>query len=296
MTTARLTPADLRSKAIALMRECCLPILTALLLACLPTIIANLILYLSPSAPATLESSITQTGGQTTWGALITSICVELLGTLLLSPILVLGLQKGLLAHARGEKCTLRCICDGLPRWKTAIALEFLIGLRMLGYLFLGSIAAFLLSFIPILGAIAAIIGLLVLSWWVTMRYALARCHLADDAEEICTASSCLDYSVADAKSFSIIGLIEVIWPGLLIEFISSLLSEFLAASLGLSILTAALNVLASAVYITGFTVIYLYLHDTFVAEGEETNDPGLARARALAAGEEYAEDTAQSS
>lgn len=292
MTDTRLKPADFRRRAWRLMLECWLPMLVTLLLAGIPTLISSLILYLSPSDTATLEGlAVTQSGGQANWGPLLISIGVELLGSLMLSPILMLGLQHGLLMHIRGEKCTLTCIGDGFRRWKTAIALELLTSLRIIGYLILGSVASFLLSFIPFLGTLASVIGMFVLSWWVTMRYALARCHLADDAEGICSASSCLDYSIADANSFSVTGLIEVIWPALLPAFISRLVTKFMAASLGLNFFTAALELLESAIYITGFTVVYLSLRDAFAAEDKETIDPGLARARALAAGEEYTEE-----
>ena len=286
------SPAELRTQGFRLLQACWLPILTGALLAVLPTLLGDLVLHLSPADPTTLEDLAAMMSGRPyTVPALIASIVIELGGLLLFSPAVLLGLYKGLLGHLRGERCTLACLVSGFSRWKTAVALEFLTGMRILGYLILGSIGQYLLGFIPVLGGIVGGIGYIVLVWWATWRYALSDCHLADDAEPTCTASDCLDYSIADVKLFSITGLIEVIWPSLLPSFVSNLLTRFLPVSLELTLATCALQMAVYAFTITGCTAVYAGLRSMHPAAEEEPVSDGLARARALAASVEYTED-----
>ncbi len=286
------TPAELRAHGLRLLWECALPILTGALLAVLPTLLGDLVLHLSPADPTTLEDLAAMMSGRPyTVPALIASIVIELGGLLLFSPAVLLGLYKGLLGHLRGERCTLACLVSGFSRWKTAVALELLTGLRILGYLILGSIGQYLLGFIPVLGGIVGGIGYIVLVWWATMRYALSDCHLADDDEHTFTASDCLDYSIADVNQFSVTGLIEVIWPSLLPSFVSNLLARFLPVSLELTLATCALQMAVYTFTIVGCTAVYASLHCMYRDAEDEPVPTGLARARALAAGEEYTED-----
>jgi len=286
------SPAELRTQGFRLLRACWLPILTGALLAVLPTLLGDLVLHLSPADPTTLEDLAAMMSGRPyTVPALIASIVIELGGLLLFSPAVLLGLYKGLLGHLRGERCTLACLISGFSRWKTAVALELLTGMRILGYLILGSIGQYLLGFIPVLGGIVGGIGYIVLVWWATWRYALSDCHLADDAEPTCTASDCLDYSIADVKLFSITGLIEVIWPSLLPSFISNLLTRFLPASLELTLATCALQMAVHAFTVVGCIAVYAGLRTAYRTAKDEPIPEGLARARALASGVESPEE-----
>ena len=285
-----MTPAELRSRGMELLRECWLPVLVTLALLLLPTLGSAALLYTgTPGAPATLEDlaflSLNDSGTPST-GRIIASVVVDLAGSLLLAPVLLLGLNKGLLNRLRGTKCTLRCLFAGISRWKTAVALEVLTLLRIIGYLLVGGFARGLVSAIPVLGPIVGAIGFVVFTYWVMLRYMLADVHLADDDEHGCTASDCLDYSIADVYSFTPTRLLQTLWPALLPALACNVLTEFLPMSAPLFAATCAMELLSSALSVVFCLSVYAYLHQTPLP-AEPPVPAGLSRARALAAGED---------
>lgn len=213
-TRTPIIHAEVRQRGMQLLRECWKPLLVTLLLTNVLSMIAQIIMQPVPVA-AEEASSLTSlmNDGEIPTICLVAGIALQLIEALVLLPMLTQGLYRGLLSHLRGEKCSLHVMAGGLKRWKTAIALEFQITLRVLGYQLLGLIAIFLLSFIPILGALGAAIGYVVLMYWVTLRYFDAKIHLADDADHQLDSTDCIAYSLHDAEMYSISSLFKTLWP-----------------------------------------------------------------------------------
>lgn len=296
-----LAPYELRALGMRLLRTCWLPSLIVMLLALLPVLAGLAVLHFGPtSATAALEEFTTaaveglairqMNASSPAPGTQIAAILVEMLLTLLLTPVFTLGLYKALLGQLRGKGCTARCLLSGFKRWKTAIALDFLTGLRVLGYMILGGLAVLLLRFIPILGPLVGALGYMVLIYWATLRYLLGPAHLADDADHLCSATDCLDYSVADANNFGVTSLLNVVWPMYIPSILSSLLMELFSASPACTILAGLLTGVSTILQVACCAAVYAYLRQVNLTE-DEAIPAGLARARALAAGEEYTEE-----
>lgn len=288
MSEATRTPiiyAEVRQRGMQLLRECWKPLLVTLLLTNVLSVIAQIIMQPVPVAANEAVSLVGLTNGSNIpTGCLVASIAMQLIEVLVLWPVLLQGLYKRLLCRLRGEECSLHVIASSLKRWKTAIALDFQVSLRILGYQLLGVIGIFLLSFIPILGPLGAAIGYVVLMYWVTLRYFDARIHLADDADRQLNSTDCIAYSLHDAEMYSIPSLFKTLWPAFVPVILGSLLAKLLPASPLVSGAELALGMLSSAMQAAICTVIYARLQTDKPAVQDDVNEsPGLARARALA-------------
>ncbi len=287
-----LTPAEIRRRGFRLFRECWKPILLTLLLTNVLSIVSYFVFPLVTYAdgPFPLGSLTYSQRGEISKVNLIVVLVLTLMEGIIVQPILMQGLFRGLLGHQRGSGFTARTYLHGMKRWKTAIALDFLVVLRVMGYLILGEIGFTLISFIPILGPIGAGIGYVVLCYWAAMRYFDASLHLADDADNQVNAFDCIDYSIADAEMYSISGLFKTLWPTYLPALVGSLLPVFLPETLLISGIHTLLSELSTMMQAACCTAIYLYLRSEYqaVKDAEAARvSEGLARARALAAGEE---------
>lgn len=278
--------ARTRQRGIQLLRQCWKPVFVILLLTNVMSVIAQIIMQPVPVAANEAVSLVGLTnGGDIPTGCLVAGIAMQLIEALVLRPVLLQGLYKSLLCRLRGEECSLHVIASSLKRWKTAIALDFQVSLRMLGYQLLGVIGIFLLSFIPILGPLGAAIGYVVLMYWVVLRYFDARIHLADDADRQLNSTDCIAYSLHDAEMYSIPGLFKTLWPTFIPAIFGSMLTEFLPASLTLACIEILLSMLSAAMQAVICTEIYARLQpDKQLAQDNANESPGLARARALAA------------
>lgn len=276
--------AEVRQRGIQLLRECWKPLLVTLLLTNVLSVIAQIVMQ---PVPVAAESSSLMNNSEIPTVRLVIGIALQLIESFVLLPLLIQGLYRGLLSHLRGGKFRLCVLAGELKRWKIAIALEFQITLRLLGYQTLGMIAIFLLSFIPILGALGAAIGYVVLMYWVTLRYFDAKIHLADDADHLLNSTDCIAYSLHDAEMYSISGLFKTLWPAFVPAMLGSLLTKSLPATLLFSGADLALSMLSSAMQAAICAVIYARLQtDKPPIQDDTTISEGLARARALAAGE----------
>lgn len=285
MMSDAITRIELRHQGMKLLKECWKPVLAVLLLTNLLSIISHVIMQPVPVEPGdTISLSALQAGGEIPTVNVVIGVALQLIEAFILLPLLMLGLYKGLLSHLRGNGCTLPIMASTAKRWRTAIALDFLIFLRILGYELLGILAVVLLSFIPILGPLGAAIGYVVLMYWVALRYFCAQIHLADDAECQLNATDCITYSLHDAEMYSISGVFKTLWPAFLPATFASLLTEFLPASLAVSIISVVLNALSAVMKAAYCVAIYAHLRTDLQSSQEALpENEGLARARALA-------------
>ncbi len=279
-----LTPVEIRRRGFRLFRECWKPILLTLLLVNVLSIVTYFVLQPVPYTTGTgILTYIPRVN-------LIVGLVLTLIDSCVVYPILMQCLFRGMLSHQRGNGCTARTYLHGMKRWKTAIALDFWVNLRIIGYLILGFIGLWLLCYIPILGPIGGCTGYIVLIYWAVLRYLGARLHLADDADKQLNSFDCIHYSIGDAETYSITGLFKTLWPTYLPVLIGNLLTKFLPGSLLFSVIDVLLSALSTMLQAACCTVIYLYLRNEYQvvkdAEAERISE-GLARARALAAGED---------
>lgn len=238
MTAARLTPAQLRQKAFALLRQCWKPLLIAALLTTLLGSIGNLAALYGetaadrieaavfaefeaanprPADPAALEqweleriahayfscADIEGERAQQLWKLL--GYVLDLMGGLLNAVILV-GVYQGLLAQLRGSRGPIHLLA-GLPRWKTAVWLQLRIMACIFGW--------FLLVLLPtlMLPGWLGVIFLFPVVLWARMHYALVLPHMADDPDNRVSTTQYLDLGTADMRFFTIQGLMRVAWP-----------------------------------------------------------------------------------
>lgn len=285
-----LTPAEIRRRGFRLFRECWKPMLLTLLLTNVLSVVAYFVLQPVPYAEGTavpLDSLAVNQQGEISKANLIVGLVLTFMEGFVVQPILMQGLFRALLSHHRGSGCTARAYLHGMKRWKTAIALDFWVVLRVMGYLVLGGIGVWLLCFIPILGPIGASIGYAVLTYWAGMRYFDARLHLADDSDNQLNAFDCIHYSIGDAEMYSISGLFKTLWPTYLPALVGNLLTEFLPETLLVSGIHTLLSELSTMMQTACCTAIYLYLRSEYqaVKDAEAARlSEGRARARALAA------------
>lgn len=288
-----LTPAEIRRHGFRLFLECWKPILLTLLLTNVLSVVAHFVLQPVPYAPwtaAPMDNMIYSPQWEIPRVNLIVGVVLTLMKSFVVYPILMQGLFRVLLSHQHGSGYTARTYLDGMKRWTTAIALDFLIYLRGHCYLALGKMGFEILSFIPILGPICGGIGCIVLVFWAAIRYFDADIHLADDADNQLNAFNCIDYSIGDAEMYSISGLFRTLWPTFVPAFVANLMTQYLPASLLVSVIDMLLSTLSAMMLAACCTAIYLYLRSEYqaVKDAEAVRlSEGRARARALAAGEE---------
>lgn len=215
------------------------------------------------------------------WGLKLISLGVQLLG-LLVSPWLTLGLYTGMLAESRGGEMTVKHVFCGLPRWKTALFVDVQITLRTLGWLLLALLGLKLLSYIPVLGPIAGLIGYTALMFYAAQRYALAHLHLADE-EGYISATDCITYSVIDVKNFGLLELLSVLWVPMGIEVALDVVLDFFGGAVPVVLECLAGTVIEG--WVMGCCVmVYLWLRAQARTQLEPTD--GEKRAKALARGE----------
>lgn len=133
------SPAGIRKRAMKLMRECWKVILTTSVILIALSVISICVTNLVPLIPD-------QNGYLTRQSTQLRSLVYLLLTfvtDLICQPILILGLYTALLARLRGNVSTASACLHGMKRWRTAIWLNLLIGLRMLGYLLAGLVGMF---------------------------------------------------------------------------------------------------------------------------------------------------------
>lgn len=275
-------PSEMRRQALKLMRECWKVILTTSVILIALSVISICVTNLVPLIPD-------QNGYITRQSTQLRSLVYFLLTfvtDLICQPILILGLYTALLARLRGNVSTTSACLHGMKRWRTAIWLNLLIGLRMLGYLLAGLVGMFVLSLIPILGALAGSIGFVVLLYWVELRYSLAPLHLAEDGDDrLLSASDCIPYALQDAAAFTVGGMLKVLWPSFLLFVVCSLLGKCCPDSWAISCARIAVSYIAKALMFACLTVIYQHLRDSKPQDAAPSE--GALRARALAAGGE---------
>lgn len=272
-------PAGIRKRALKLMRECWKPILITSIIMLALSIASVCLTQLVPVIPdkngiITSQSTLLRRFVDLLLSFVTDNVC---------QPILMLGLYTVLLHHLRGNGSTVSTRLHRMKRWRTAIWLDILIWLRLLGYLLAGLLGMIILSLIPILGQLAGLIGYVVLAYWLELRYSLAPLYLADDGDErLRNASDCIQYALQDAADFTIGGLFKVLWPPFLISIVASILGKLLPDSLAISCAQIVMYYAANALMITCLTVVFQQLRDG--KPEDETPSEGQLRARALAA------------
>ncbi|MGN0753030.1 MAG: hypothetical protein ACI4ME_01125 [Aristaeellaceae bacterium] len=275
-------PSEMRGQALQLLRKCWKVILITSVILIALSVISICVTNLIPVIPD-------QNGYITRQSTQLRSL-VDLLLTFvtdhICQPILMLGLYTVLLYHLRGNGTTATTCLHGMKRWNTAIWLDILIGLRMLGYLLAGLVGMFVLSLIPILGALAGSIGFVVLIYWVELRYSHAPLHLAEDGDDrLLRASDCIHDAIQDAETFTVSRLFKVLWPAFLLAIVSDVLGKWLPDSLPLTCVCIVLSYAALAIQTTCLTVVFQHLRDDNPQDAAPSE--GELRARALAAGGE---------
>lgn len=273
------SPAGIRKRAMKLLRECWKPILITSAIILALSIASVCLTQLVPVIPDE-HGIITR---QSTLLRRFVDLLLSFVTDTACQPILMLGLFTVLLHHLRGNGCTASTYLHGLKRWRTAIWLDILIGLRMLGYLLAGLLGMMILSLIPILGSLLGSIGFIVLVYWLELRYSLAPLHLADDGDErLLNASDCIQYALQDAAAFTISGLFHVLWPSFLITIVASILGKLLPGSLPITCARIVMSYVAKALMVACLTAVFQHLRDS--KPQDEAPSEGLLRARTLVA------------
>ena len=273
MSEPRLPPAQLRRKALTLMRQCFLPLLVAAVLLSLPGLGADLIRLHGenaaerveqavfaefeaanprPEDPAELEqwesdkivyayfSSADINGklAERLWSLLASG--AELLG-MLLGGVLLAGVYAGLLSRLRGSCEPLRPFCC-LRRWKTALWLRLRVMAFIFGWLLLAILPA---AFLP--GGPGALL-LLPVALWAELHYSLVLPCMADDPADRLNTTQYLDLGAAHIRFFTVGGLLRVLWP-LMLLFLAEAALTLAAAWLPALTLPGMLFALAADVF-----------------------------------------------
>lgn len=212
------------------------------------------------------------------------------LPTLLLTPILMLGLYRVLLAAQREEDVRPLRVFSGFRQGGgRAIWLDVLIGLRYIGILLLWGVAFWLLSLIlygvPQLASIIGYVTLVPLLLWLEYRYALAPLHLAD-SDVLSTAGDCIRYCLEDGRELSPIGMMLEMWPVLLVEIATVALGALLPENGFTIVLTQLFNAAVFFGKFACFTVFYTDIRAVRASLPTPEEDEGRQRAMTLARGE----------
>ncbi len=286
MSDARLTPAQLRRKSLALMRRCFLPLLLAALLTTLLSSCGDLANRYGevaaerieqavfaefeaenprPADPAALEdweterivhayfssADIQGERAERLWSLIGSGI--ELAAGLF-SAVILTGMYHGLLGVLRGSGEPIR-IFSGFRRWTTAVWLKLRITVCMLGWLLIPLLPAAMLSaYWGPVGQVLATFMLMAVTCWARMRYALAMPCLADGSA---TAEECLTRCDADVRFFTVSGIARVAWP-LLVVILADIALNAASAFLPALALPSALFSFAAEVGLsmTGWVII----------------------------------------
>lgn len=300
--------------ALELVRKCWLPLLITVILVFLPSVAAMVITWEGeavalaaqeasvakfddpPSTPTSWVTQITaERATQEAYDAAFRPYSLAALGAELIgwvyTPWLTLRLYNGLLEALRGGKCTLRCLVSARSRWKTALWLNILTALFTGGAALAGTVLIAGLS--AVLSVIGSIIGLIVFvvgMYWVELHLLVTESHLADDADVELTATDCIRYSWRDMKEYGLFSALCVVWPMLLVQEFFSLMGDFVSASHALDVVHLLAQMLCTALTYAACAGIYDEIRHTPEAGASNgASADGLARARALASGEDSA-------
>ena len=296
--------------ALELARKCWLPLLVAIVLLFLPTIAVTIVswhgadvatasqeAFLAEHAPDTDDLLTLQIAQKAAGKAADEAyqpyryVClgIRLLGWIY-TPWLTIGLFKGLLTALRGGTCTLRCLISARNRWKTALWLFILTNLctgaaNIAGTLLTSGLTVVL----SIIGAIIGAIAYVILMYWVELHLLLTESHLADDTDEVLSATDCIRYSWQDMKNYSLFAALCVLWPLILTVEVFPFILKFVPSAPVLDVVWLVMQMACFALIYAACAGIYDEIRrapDASAADGASPD--GLARARALAAGEEY--------
>ena len=310
--TTRPVPQDTFTfwRALELARKCWLPLLVAIVLIFLPTIAVTIVSWHGADAATAAQAAFLAEHAPDVDDILTLRkaqkaaekaadeaykpyryVClgIRLLGWIY-TPWLTIGLFKGLLTALRGGTCTLRCLISARSRWKTALWLFFLTSLCTGAANIAGTLLTSGLSWV--LGLIGSIIGAVIyviLMYWVTLHLLLTESHLADDTDEVLSATDCIRYSWQDMKNFSLFAALCVLWPLLLTVEVFPFILKFVPSAPVLDVVWLVVQMACFALIYAACAGIYDEIRrapDASAADGASPD--GLARARALAAGKEY--------
>lgn len=207
---------------------------------------------------------------------------------LLFSCIIAVRLSRGLLNALRGGECTPHILLSGWARTSTTCWLAIQISLRIFGWSLLPMIVPILL--LGALGDWVTLVSMalvLLVAGWASLHYALSRFHLADDTSGLRTASVCLLFAVNDADAFGLRNMCKVLLPAiglLLLSMAMSIIGIFVpAVSVPAAILVALADLLCLIVKYACYACIYDEMRQRSIAA--QDNNPGLTRAKALESG-----------
>lgn len=212
----------------------------------------------------------------------------------LFSGVILVGLYTGLLMLQRGGECTLHCLSMGFSRWKQAFWLTLRVSLNTAGWVLLAMIPALILD--SHWGAFGNLLGSIIIvcvALWAEMHYALSFLHMADDPDGQLTATACIHNAVDNMNFFTVRGFLRTTWPTWAL-----LTAEFLlgAAAIFLPIPRLLLKILSDFLIICSMMLLCpacACVYEELRTHQQTPETPGAVRARALAAGEDYAEDPA---
>lgn len=219
------------------------------------------------------------------------AMLLELL-PLFYSPLLMLGLYRGLQNHMRGGTFRLRDLVACRRLYGRALWLDVLIFLITLAIaLGASALTALLSSFLHGFGTIIALIVTIPVMLYVMIRFSFAHAHMADaNGGDCLSASDCLRASSGDVKEFTILSILATVWPilvGTIVLEVIGGLSLTGTAAVIVTVLAEAASLLLSGWSCCCYAGIY-----EFLRRGEKPRDPhkpltpGEERARALASQE----------
>lgn len=215
---------------------------------------------------------------------------------LIFSCIIAVRLCRGLLTALRGGECTPHCLLSGRERIPTAAWLSIKMSLRVFGWTLIPLVLSLLLyNWFGSIGELIGLILTLLVSYWAEMHYSLAEVHLADDQDSVRTATDCLRFAVDDMDQFTIRAMLRTVWPIYVLTVVSVLFAAIAAFVPAFSIPADMISALLLLASLTLKYACYVCVYDEMRQRDIAARDAipaneGLARARALAAGESPAE------
>lgn len=300
------TEQETMKQGLSLLRRCWLPILLAGVLCILPAVGASIVehiglekvdaatAHLRPVFPENLDDYAAYLGAKNLYTAAVKEaytpysylIYAILLLNLVIEPVVLLGLNRGLLRCMKGGTCSLRDVFGGLRGGRRAIGVGLLVMLITVGVNVAGQLAASALEAILdplmfgsvlVLSAFALVMA--VIAFWFDYRYLLAPLHCADEAHTDLSAADCLRYAHQDQQQYGLLSMLFTLWPVWLVGIVHFLLKECCTGS-WLVPVSHLLNLAAMMLETAIVVAMYGRLH---LVQDDGTPDEGLARAMALA-------------
>lgn len=306
-----LKSAEIRRRALALMKQCWLTLLIAAVLACIPGWIADYaadyseiaavraeqavfaefeVEYPRPDDPAALEqweldrivhayfssADITAARLRRQWKLI--GYTIELVGSLF-SAILLVGLYHGLLTQlSGGTPCTPRSLLAGWKNWKSAVWLQLRVNACIFGWGLLFFFPAIILMNTGALGELVGLALLIVVCLWAGLRYALVLPHMAEALDSPLSTSECLEQGVQAMRYLTVWGLIRVMWPFFLIGLLAAALTTatgwFSWLTLPAAIFTVAADISVNVARCACYTFLCdeIHRHRLALAQEESAN------------------------